>query len=92
MVIPWGLEGKRFSLEKRMLSEIGLGFWVALFSASSSSNTPAILPACCGADVHGWLWMEPHPVEEQSDSGICAVSPAGGFCFEVPLWLLGKAV
>lgn len=44
---------------------------------------------CYGADAHGWLWMESCPMEEQSDSGICAVSPGGGFCFEVPTLAVG---
>lgn len=89
-MIPWGLEGKRFSLEKRMLLGIGFGLWGGLIvSIQLLKHISTPLCMCCGADARGWLWMESPPMEEQSDSGICAVSPGGGFCFEVPTLAVG---
>lgn len=89
-MIPWGLEGKRFSLEKRMLLGIGFGLWGGLIvSIQLLKHISTPLCMCCGADACGWLWMESPPMEEQSDSGICAVSPGGGFCFEVPTLAVG---
>lgn len=89
-MIPWGLEGKRFSLEKRMLLGIGFGLWGGLIvSIQLLKHISTPLGMCCGADARGWLWMESPPMEEQSDSGICAVSPGGGFCFEVPTLAVG---
>lgn len=84
-MIPWGLEGKRFSLEKRMLLGIGFGLWGGLIvSIQLLKHISTPLCMCCGADARG-----SPPMEEQSDSGICAVSPGGGFCFEVPTLAVG---
>lgn len=92
MVIPWGLEGKRFSLEKRMLLGIGFGFGVVLLSASSSLNTSALLSACvvglmlvagCGWNL--LLWRSSQTL------GFVLCPLAVGFALRSPLWLLGKA-
>lgn len=92
MVIPWDLGGKRFSLEKRMLSGIGFGFGVVLLSASSSLNTSALLSACvvglmlvagCGWNL--LLWRSSQTL------GFVLCPLVVGFALRSPLWLLGKA-
>lgn len=91
-MIPWGLEGKRFSLEKRMLLGIGFGFGVVLLSASSSLNTSALLSACvvglmlvagCGWNL--LLWRSSQTL------GFVLCPLVVGFALRSPLWLLGKA-
>lgn len=87
MVIPWGLGGKRFSLEKRMLSGIGFGFGVVLLSASSSLNTSALLSAC----VVGLMLVDLLLWRSSQTLGFVLCPLVVGFALRSPLWLLGKA-
>lgn len=82
---PLGFRGQE--VQPREEDALGHRVWLwggLIVSIQLLKHISTPLCMCCGADARG-----SPPMEEQSDSGICAVSPGGGFCFEVPTLAVG---